>query len=181
MYEAAKEYVKDESDELSVKLNKFLDKLNQYRNKVYYLSIHELILKVLEDTGYYNYVSAMPAGEKRRANIDMLVQRAIRFESTSYSGLFHFVRYMEKLHKYDVDFGEAKIAGENDNTVKMMSIHKSKGLEFPIVFVSGMGKSFNNQDSRSNLLLHPDLGLGPDFLNHQLRIKAPTLVKKVIQ
>ncbi|MDF2589346.1 MAG: hypothetical protein K0S41_3187 [Anaerocolumna sp.] len=167
--------------DLIYKLNKFATKLEQYRDMVFYLSIHELILKVLDDTGYYNYVSAMPAGEKRKANIDMLVQRAVRFESTSYSGLFHFIRYIEKLHKYDIDFGEAKIVSEDDNTVKIMSIHKSKGLEFPIVFVSGAGKSFNNQDSRSSLLIHPDLGLGPDYLNHELRVKAPTLVKKVIQ
>jgi ATP-dependent helicase/nuclease subunit A len=181
MYEAVVEYCKNESGEITKKLTGFLNKLNQYRDMVYYLSIHELILKVLDDTGYYNFISAMPAGEKRRANVDMLVQRAIRFEATSYSGLFHFVRYIEKLHKYDVDFGEAEIASDSENTVKIMSIHKSKGLEFPIVFVAGMGKSFNNQDSRSNLLIHPDLGLGPDYLNHELRVKGPTLVKKVIQ
>lgn len=181
MYEAVVEYCKNESGEIAEKLTGFLNKLNQYRDMVYYLSIHELILKVLDDTGYYNFVSAMPAGDKRRANVDMLVQRAIRFEATSYSGLFHFVRYIEKLHKYDVDFGEAEIASDSENTVKIMSIHKSKGLEFPIVFVAGMGKSFNNQDSRSNLLIHPDLGLGPDYLNHELRVKGPTLVKKVIQ
>ncbi len=181
MYEAAQEYVKENTDEISVKLHKFLEKLDRYRNMVHHLSIHELILKVLEDTGYYNYAAAMPAGEKRKANIDMLIQRAIRFESSSYSGLFHFVRYIEKLHKYDIDFGEAKIAGENDNTVKIMSIHKSKGLEFPIVFVAGLGKNFNNQDSRSSLLIHPDLGIGIDYIDHQSRIKAPTLVKKVLQ
>ncbi|WMJ86182.1 helicase-exonuclease AddAB subunit AddA [Anaerocolumna sp. MB42-C2] len=181
MYEAAQEYTEEGSDELSDKLSKFMVKLDRYRDMVFHYSIHELILKVLEDTGYYNYAAAMPAGEKRRANIDMLVQRAIRFEGSSYSGLFHFVRYIEKLHKYDIDFGEAKIAGENDDTVKIMSIHKSKGLEFPIVFLAGMGKSFNNQDSRSNLLIHPDLGIGIDYIDHKLRIKAPTLVKKVIQ
>ncbi len=181
MYEAVQEYILENSDELSKKLNMFMDKLNRYRDMVCHLSIHELILKILEDTGYYNYVTAMPAGEKRRANIDMLVQRAVRFEDSSYSGLFHFVRYMEKLHKYDIDFGEAEIAGESNNTVKIMSIHKSKGLEFPIVFVAGMGKNFNNQDSRSSLLIHPDLGIGIDYVNLQLRIKTPTLVKKVIQ
>jgi ATP-dependent helicase/nuclease subunit A len=181
MYEAAVSYAEEQEDELAVKLSGFLNKLNQYRKLVIHLPIHELISKVLEDTGYYQYASAMPAGEKRQANIDMLIERAVRFESTSYSGLFHFVRYMEKLHKYDVDFGEAKLAGEGDNTVKIMSIHKSKGLEFPIVFVAGMGKSFNNQDSRSKLLIHPDLGIGPDYINHQLRVKAPTLIKKVMQ
>ncbi len=181
MYEAAEEYIRENTDELSEKLKKFLDKLNRYRDMVHHLSIHELILKVLDDTDYYNFAAAMPAGERRRANIDMLIQRAIRFEAGSYSGLFHFVRYMEKLDKYDVDFGEAKVAGENRDTVKIMSIHKSKGLEFPIVFVAGMGKSFNNQDSRNSLLIHPDMGIGIDYIDHQLRIKAPTLVKKVIQ
>ena len=186
MYEATVEFgkgvvVKNESEFLIDKLANFLTKLEEYRNLVYVLSIHELIIKVLEDSGYYLFASAMPAGEKRRANIDMLIQRAIRFESTSYRGLFHFIRYIEKLNKYDVDFGEAEIAGGNDNTVKIMSVHKSKGLEFPIVFVAGMGKMFNNQDSRSKLLIHPDLGLGPDYMDQKLRVKAPTLIKKVIQ
>lgn len=181
MYEAAVIYVEEQENALADKLLHFLKKLEQYRTLVIHLPIHELISKVLEDTGYYQYASAMPAGDKRQANIDMLIERAVRFENTSYSGLFHFIRYMEKLHKYDVDFGEAKLTGEGDNTVKIMSIHKSKGLEFPIVFVAGMGKNFNNQDSRSKLLIHPDLGIGPDYINHNLRVKAPTLLKKVMQ
>lgn len=181
MYEAVKEYGETTTDDLSEKLKGFLEKLNHFRNMVHYLSIHELILKVLEETGYYNFISAMPAGEVRCANVDMLIKRAIRFEGSSYSGLFHFIRYIEKLHKYDVDFGEAKVAGENENTVRIMSIHKSKGLEFPIVFVAGLGKTFNNQDSRSSLLIHPDLGIGIDYIDTELRIKGPTLVKKVIQ
>lgn len=189
MYEAVVSYIKGMPGEeagtdncgLCERLNKFMDRLEEYRRMVCFLSIHELILKVLDDTGYYDYISAMPAGDKRRANVDMLVQRAIRFESTSYRGLFHFIRYIEKLDRYDVDFGEARIVSENDNTVRIMSIHKSKGLEFPIVFAAGLGKCFNNQDSKSKLLIHPDLGLGPDYLNPDLRVKAPTLVKKVIQ
>lgn len=181
MYEALLEYIEENTDDLAAKLEQFKQKLNYYRSLVHHTSIHELIIKVLEDTGYYNFITAMPSGEKRRANVDMLVKRAIRFESSSYSGLFHFVRYMEKLHKYDVDFGEAKVAGESGNTVRIMSIHKSKGLEFPIVFVAGLGKNFNNQDARSSLLIHPDLGIGIDYIDTNLRIKAPTLVKKVIQ
>lgn len=181
MYEAIQEYRTEYSNDLSSRLDEFMDKLERYRDMMVHYSIHELILKVLEDTGYYNYVTAMPAGEKRRANLDMLVQRAVRFEGSSYSGLFHFIRYIEKLHKYDIDFGEAKIEGENDNTVKIMSIHKSKGLEFPIVFAAGMGKKFNNQDSKSTLLIHPDLGIGIDCIDPELRTKVPTLVKKIIQ
>ncbi len=182
MYEAVKNYlVLEKRDELSNRLNEFMKKLSKYRTWVSYLPIHELLLKVLTDTGYYDFISAMPSGDKRKANVDMLLERAIRFEATSYTGLFQFVRYMEKLNKYDIDYGEAKIVGKEDNTVKIMSIHKSKGLEFPIVIVAGMGKNFNNQDSRGSVLIHPDLGLGPDFLEHTLRIKGPTLVKKIIQ
>lgn len=183
MYEAALLYlssVDNSNDILSQKLTIFFDKLNKYRKWVSYLPIHELIEKVLDDSNYRNLCLAMPAGDKRKANLDMLIVRAIKFEETSYSGLFHFVRYIEKLDKYNIDYGEAKIVGKDDNTVKIMSIHKSKGLEFPIVFVAGMGKNFNNQDARGSLLIHPDLGLGPDYFDHELRVKAPTLVKKVI-
>lgn len=180
-YEATLQYSMNNSDALAEKLHTFLNQLEEYRRLTIHLPIHELILKVLDDTKFYHYAMALPGGEQRRANLDMLVKRAIRFESTSYSGLFHFVRYIEKLHKYDVDFGEATLAAQDGNTVRIMSIHKSKGLEFPVVFVSGMGKSFNNQDARSKLLIHPDLGVGPDYMDYELRIKAPTLIKKVIQ
>lgn len=146
-----------------------------------FLTISELIIKVLEVTGYYDFASAMPGGEKRKANIDMLIQKAVEFEETSYSGLFHFIRYIEKLHKYDVDFGEADGVSGSDNSVRIMSIHKSKGLEFPIVFASGLGKNFNQQDAREKILVHPDLGLGPDYISPQERVKSPTLLKKVIQ
>lgn len=181
MYEAAKIYCNENEDELSGKLTAFFEKLNKYRDTAVQLSINELIIRVLDDTGYYNYVSAMPGGNKRRANLDMLVQQAVNFEKTSYSGLFHFIRYMERLDKYDVDFGEAKVTGEDDKSVRIMSIHKSKGLEFPIVFVAGMGKNFNQQDSRAKILLHQDYGVGIDYLDLTLRVKAPTLLKKFIQ
>lgn len=182
MYEAMLLFIeKGENEELVDKLNIFSDKLDKYREKISYMSINELILYVLNDTGYYNYVTVMPGGKRRRANIDMLIQKAVEYEGTSYRGLFNFNRYIEKLYKYDIDFGEAGIAGENENTIKIMSIHKSKGLEFPIVFASGMGKKFNTQDSKSRLVIHPDLGLGPDYVDSELRTKSPTLIKKVIQ
>lgn len=170
-----------QGEEIQTKLLHLLFILEKYRKVVSYTPIHELIELIVEDTGYYNYVSAMPGGERRTANLEMLVQKAISFESTSYIGLFNFIRYIEKLHKYEVDFGEVSISGGNENSVRIMSIHKSKGLEFPIVFVAGMSKQFNNQDSRSRLVIHPDLGLGPDFVDYRLRIKSPTLIKKVMQ
>lgn len=182
MYSAAVYYAQEGSDEgLRNKLADFLRKLDTYRSMVNHRPIHEIIQLVLDQTGYYYYISAMPGGERRKANLDMLISQAVRFEKGSYSGLFHFIRYIEKLHKYEVDFGEASTTGEQDNTVRIMSIHKSKGLEFPIVIVAGMGKQFNMQDTRSNILLHSEMGVGPDYVDSKLRTKVPTLLKKAIQ
>ena len=142
--------------------------------------IHELIQISLKETGYGEYVAAMPAGNRRYANLLMLVEKAIAYENTSYKGLFHFVRYIDELQKYDVDFGEADMVGENENVVRIMSIHKSKGLEFPVVFVSGLGKNFNRQDTRSHMVLHPELGVGLDYMDGSRRIKSPTIAKRAI-
>ena len=182
MYTAVCSYSREGGDEeIRLRLERFLDQLEDYRAMVAYTPIHELLQEILEQTGYYYYVMAMPGGERRKANIDMLISQAVRFEKGSYSGLFHFIRYIEKLHKYEVDFGEAATSGEQDNTVRIMSIHKSKGLEFPIVFVGGMSKQFNTQDIRSNIILHSELGVGPEYIDSERRTKVPTLLKKVIQ
>lgn len=155
--------------------------MERLRGEARHLPIHELLYRVYRESGYYDYVSAMPAGETRRANLDMLVEKAAAYESTSYKGLFHFVRYIEKLKKFDTDFGEASVAGEQDNTVRIMSIHKSKGLEFPVVFLAGLGKRFNKQDAYGQILLDADLGAAADFLDLELRVKAPTLKKQALK
>lgn len=142
--------------------------------------IHELIEILLKETGYGDYAAAMPAGKRRQANLRMLVEKAIAYENTSYKGLFHFVRYIDELQKYDVDFGEADMIGENEDVVRIMSIHKSKGLEFPVVFVCGLGKNFNRQDVRSRMVLHPELGMGLDCMDGERRLKSPTIAKKAI-
>ena len=165
---------------LMEKLQNFFKMVDVFRGKSAYLPIHELMEEILKVTGYEDYVSALPAGARKSANIRMLVEKAIAYEGTSYRGLFHFVRYIEKLQKYDVDFGEAELLGEADDTVRIMSIHKSKGLEFPVVFVSAMGKQFNKQDTRSRLILHPELGAGLDYVDGERRTKTPTLIKKVL-
>jgi len=162
------------------KLLAFYEKYSCLRARVVDTPIHELVELVLKETGYGNYVAAMPSGARRRANIDMLLEKAIAYEKTSYKGLFHFVRYIDELQKYDVDFGEADLIGENEDVVRIMSIHKSKGLEFPIVFVSGLGKNFNKQDTRSRMVLHPDYGVGLDAMDGKRRIKAPTIAKRAI-
>lgn len=162
------------------KLLKFYKKCKQLRQLVPDTPIHELIEIILRETGYGHYVAAMPAGNRRTANLNMLLEKAAAYEKTSYKGLFHFVRYIDELQKYDVDFGEADMVGENEDVVRIMSIHKSKGLEFPIVIVSGMGKNFNKQDTRSKMVLHPELGIGLDYMDGKKRIKSPTIAKKAI-
>ena len=162
------------------KLLEFYKKYRQLRQLVPDTPIHELIEIILRETGYGHYVAAMPAGSRRTANLNMLLEKAAAYEKTSYKGLFHFVRYIDELQKYDVDFGEADMVGENEDVVRIMSIHKSKGLEFPIVIVSGMGKNFNKQDTRSKMVLHPELGIGLDYMDGKKRIKSPTIAKKAI-
>ena len=166
--------------ELYSKLHSFLKLLSSYRELMTSLSIHELLYRILEDTGYARYAAAMPGGKRRKANIEMLLEKAAAYEKTSYRGLFHFIRYMDKLQKYEVDYGEADVVGENANAVRIMTIHKSKGLEFPIVFVCQTAKSFNRMDVRSRLVIHPDLGAALDYIDPLLRIQGATLYKKAV-
>lgn len=144
------------------------------------LPIHELIQKILQVTGYGNYVAALPAGERRAANLAMLVEKAVAYEKTSYRGLFHFLRYIDKLQKYEVDFGEADTTGENADVVRVMTIHKSKGLEFPVVFVSGLGRKMNQMDASDRLVVHPDLGLGICEITGQPKVKKNSVFRAEI-
>lgn len=179
--QAVKEYADVQQDVAALKLRNCLEQIAHFRKMVAYTSIHELLWKILEETGYDDYVAALPGGEQRKANVEMLVEKAIAFESTSYKGLFNFIRYIEQLKKYEVDYGEANIEDEQSDTVRIMSIHKSKGLEFPVVIVAGMGKMFNMQDARGSVQIHAELGIGLDSVDIKSRIKTPTFLKKVIQ
>ena len=182
-----KENVKGKDAECTIevqiqeKLQTFFHNLRIYRQRAEFLPIHELIEELLETTGYGDYLAAEPAGTQREANVRMLIERAIAFEKTSYRGLFHFVRYMEQLQSYNEDFGEAGILGENEDAVRIMTIHKSKGLEFPIVIVAGLGKSFNRQDIRSRVVIHPELGVGVDWVDVAMRTRTASLPKRVLQ
>ena len=181
--EAEEELTEKEStadEDMRAKLKRFSETYKKLRRQTMDIPMHELLQKVLKETGYARYASALPAGRQRLANLHMLSEKAIAYEKTSYHGLYHFIRYIDELQKYDVDFGEAELVGENEDAVNIMSIHKSKGLEFPVCFVSGMGKSFNKQDSRSKMILHPNLGVGLDIIEEDRRIKVPAFFKKVI-
>lgn len=142
--------------------------------------IHERLLHIYEWTGYANYVASLPAGEQRYANLSMLMEKALAFEKTSYKGLFHFVRYIDQLQKYEIDFGEANVSGENANVVRIMTIHKSKGLEFPVVFVAGMSKKINQMDSNEKLVLHSKLGMGIYEIAKNPKTKNPCVVRTEI-
>ena len=163
------------------KLQTFWQEMNRYREMIPYMGVHDLLWRLIEETGYGLYMQAMPGGNQRKANIDMLVEKAAIYEGTSYKGVFHFIRYIELLKKYEVEYGEANLIDEQADAVRIMSIHKSKGLEFPIVFLTGMNKGFTNHETRGNLAMHPILGFGLDDIDLERRTIFPTLMKKMIK
>lgn len=178
LFENLTEY--NEKDELKKKAEAFIKKYELFRRRASYTPIHKLIQDILTETGYLEYVSAKPGGEQRHANVEMLLTKAAAFEKTSYYGLFHFLRYIQQLEKYQVDYGEADIADENADVVRIMSIHKSKGLEFPICFVAGLSKKFNRQDTTGRFIADVDMGIGADYIDSKRRLQSKTLRKNAI-
>lgn len=169
------------SEELMNKCRKFLERLEVWRKKALYMPIDEFIWYLYMDTAYYGYVGAMPNGVLRQANLKILFQRAKQFEQTSFKGLFNFINFINKLTKSSGDMGSAKILGENEDVVRIMSIHKSKGLEFPVVFLCGTGKQFNLMDLNKGILYHDELGFGPDYVDLEKRVSIGTIAKEAIK
>ncbi len=159
----------------------FFEMLEEFRNLAIYMPMHELLRYIYDKTGYYLYEASMPGGEQRAANLEMLIEKASAYEKGSYHGLYNFVRYIENLKKYEIDFGEADTLSGETNMVRLMSIHKSKGLEFPIVFVAGMGKTMNQMDARASLCMHAEYGIAADEVDPVLRIRRKTLIKNVLK
>lgn len=153
----------------------FVKMLNRYRDYAVYMPIRELLQTLIEEFHYLHYVAALPAGAKRKSNVEMLLTKASDFELTSYHGLFHFVRYIEKLDKYEVDYGEADNVDENADVLRIMTIHKSKGLEFPVTFVAGLGKQINMSDVKERVLIDADFGLAVNYVDAKRRIRNKTL------
>jgi ATP-dependent helicase/nuclease subunit A len=180
-YEAMEEYLAKHSDELQIRLQTFLNRLNSWKEAARYTAMDELIWKLLLETGYYYYVGAMPGGMQRQANLRMLFNRASQFQTTSLKGLFHFIKFVDKIQAGSGDIGMAKVLGENDNVVRIMSIHKSKGLEFPVVILAGMGNGFNLSDTKASVLFHKDLGIGPYYVNPELRINKDTIARAAMK
>lgn len=159
----------------------FIEKIGSWREKSLYMPIDEFLWYLYSDTSYYGYVGAMVNGIQRQANLRILFQRAKQYEQTSFKGLFNFINFINKLRKSSGDLGTAKILGENEDVVRIMSIHKSKGLEFPVVFLSGCGKQFNLRDINDSLLFHEELGIGADCIDIKKRIRYTTLQKYAIK
>ena len=172
---------KDVDTKLRAKIDTFLNNLEMWRKEQEYLSLDELIWKIYNDTGYYNYVGLMTNGELRQANLKMLFERAKQCERISFKGLFNFINYIEKIKTSSKDMDSAKVIGENDDVIRIMSIHKSKGLEFPVVFLSGTGKQFNMQDLNNKILLHPEIGIGVKYIDYDRQIEYDTLSKQAMK
>lgn len=163
--------------QLSGKCALFLAKLTQYRDKSSVEPLYDLCWEMIYDSGYYDYVGTMPAGAQRQANLNVLLERAAGYGKSSYSGLFNFLRYIERLKKFDEDFAEGAASLDNENLVRIMSIHKSKGLEFPIVILAGAHKSINFMDATAPVLVDQNLGIAVDYVDLKRRTKTPTIIK----
>lgn len=160
------------------KAEAFIRELRRYRSMAKTESVHDLLYLVIREHRYLEYVSALPAGGVRRANVEMLLEKTVDYERLQIHGLFGFLQYMKQLEKYEVDYGEG--TDENSGQVRLMTIHKSKGLEFPVCFVAGLSKTFNRRDLTGSLLLHTDLGIGMEYRSRELKVKRKTLKQRMV-
>ncbi|USG64915.1 helicase-exonuclease AddAB subunit AddA [Brevibacillus ruminantium] len=176
-FQAVHQYAAEQTGEADweKRLRRFFSRLEEWRTRARRDSLAELIAALYRETGYLDYVAALSGGQQRQANLRILYDRARQYEAGSYRGLFRFLRFVDRLREAGNDLGEARTIGENEDVVRIMTIHKSKGLEFPVVFVAGMGKQFNTMDLKSQFLLHKDLGFGPMAVEPSLQVRYPSL------
>lgn len=190
-YDALRQIAKDDTEGLweggpnqgilRRKINAFLTRLDRWRTMARQGSLSDLIWRLYNDTGYYAYVGGMPGGAQRQANLRALYDRARQYEATTFRGLFRFLRFIEKFRASGHDLGAARALGENEDVVRVMSIHKSKGLEFPVVIVAGLGKQFNTRDLKEQALLHKELGIGLPVVDTELRLSYPSIAQEAIR
>ena len=167
--------------DLKDKIESFLEKLEKWKSISQYMPLDEFIWQIYLDTGYYQYVGLLPNGAMRQANLKTLFEKAKQYEKASFKGLFNFIQFIDKLKKQNGDLASAKLIGENEDVIRIMSIHKSKGLEFPVVFLCNSHKKFNMQDLNDNILLHQDIGFGPTIMDTTRKIKYSSIAKDAIK
>ena len=184
LWECVKEVLANaapENADTAEKLRVFLNFYDEVRAAAPDTPLHELIWRIYGGTGYFDYASALPGGVQRAANLRMLAEKARDYENTSYVGLSAFIRYINNLKRYEVDLSAAGTVGENENAVRIISIHKSKGLEYPVVFVAGLGKAFNRRELSEKLLVDPADGLAADCTDLLRRAVSPTIKKEAVK
>ena len=169
------------NEQLNSKIDNVIYYLEKWKQEEKYLPLDELIWQIYVDTNLINIVGLMPNGAIRQANLKMLFEKAKQFENASFKGLFNFINFIDRLKNNNGDLSSAKLIGENENVIRIMSIHKSKGLEFPVVFLCGTGKGFNMRDLNEDVLLHQDMGIGPKLIDFERRIEYDTLAKEAIK
>lgn len=175
-FQAMQAYIDNEGDELSEKLRTFYEKVKNWRTSARQGALSELIWQLYRDTKYYDFVGGLPGGVQRQANLRALYDRARQYEKTSFRGLFRFLRFIERMQEKGKDLGTARALGEQEDVVRLMTIHSSKGLEFPIVFLAGLSKKFYMNDLNANVLFHKDYGIGTKYVDTERRISHPTLL-----
>jgi len=168
------------SDEIRNKCSSFIQFITRLRAKVIYTPINELLEEIIEETGYMYHVASLPYGDRRKSNVYMLIEKAKQYESGSFKGLYHFIRYINEIQSYEVDYGEASMVDEQADVVRIMSIHKSKGLEFPICFLSGLSKKFNLRDTYATLLFEKELGIGLEYIDVAQSVKHTDIKHKLL-
>lgn len=174
-YDALKKFQQQNTNQVADKVTKFLVLLNQFRLASRQGALSDLIWSIFRETGYYDFVGGMPGGRQRQANLRALYDRARGYETTSFRGLFRFLRFIERMEERGDDLGSARALSEQEDVVRIMTIHKSKGLEFPVVILGAMDKEFNKMDLKRKYLLHKDLGFASKYIDPVKRITYPTL------
>ncbi|KSU84786.1 DNA helicase/exodeoxyribonuclease V, subunit A [Fictibacillus enclensis] len=180
-FDALTEYLNSGEDEnIRSRVAHFTKNLSQWREAARQGSLADLIWRIYRETGYFDFVGGLPGGKQRQANLRALYDRARQYEKTSFRGLFRFLRFIERMQDRGRDLGAARALGEQEDVVRVMTIHKSKGLEFPVVFAAGLNKQFNTMDLKETVLLHKELGLGTRYINPRYRVAYPTLPQLAI-
>ncbi|MBR5467700.1 MAG: helicase-exonuclease AddAB subunit AddA, partial [Firmicutes bacterium] len=169
-----------ENEEIKSKLNAFINDTESWKKISPFITVRELLWRIYTETGYYDYTGALPDGSIKQANLNLLLERAETVSQAGVKSLFDFINYIEKIEKNAIETGEAKILNENENVVRIMTIHKSKGLEFPFVFVSGLGRKFNLSDIQENYIIHNKTGIACDCVDSVMRTSRKTIAKTVI-
>ncbi|SHG74068.1 helicase-exonuclease AddAB subunit AddA [Ornithinibacillus halophilus] len=180
-YDALKKYYQENQNPLADKVHRFIDMLEQFRLASRQGALSELIWDIYRETGYYDFVGGMPGGRQRQANLRALYDRARSYETTSFRGLFRFLRFIERMEERKKDLGAARALSEQEDVVRIMTIHSSKGLEFPIVILGAMDKQFNMMDLKKRYLLHKDLGFGSQYIDPIKRVTYPTIYYDAIK